>query len=214
MRKVLFLFIVVILFTGCAKPGDPITPIDGPTNEILIYSTEVPTNGYAKDVHAFENYIVVAEDEGGVSIINRATLQRYWITQYSQNGASVQLVKNNCIAYDPENNFVAFTESDEADQGIVLDISDIDNPRYVIGLTGNMSGIKEMKIKYINEMDTVFNMLAILEYTIASDTYLRKGRLGHPNVPGGEENITNLGFLPEGGQLNLQNGVDGFDEDD
>jgi hypothetical protein len=218
MRKVLLFVIGVILLAGCAKAGDPVK-IDIPDveNEILIYEDNVPINGYAKDIQAHTDFIVVAEDEGGVSAIDANTHQRYWYTQYTDhsNGSIVQLVKNTSVAYDDENHYLVFNESDEADQIIVMDITYPDDPSTVTVLTGNMSGVRELKVKKLNETIPDLFSVAIMQYQIVSDTYLRRGRLGHPDVPNGEDHVTNLGFYDGvNGQFNLENPLEGFDEDD
>ncbi len=209
MRKLLYLLIAPLLLVACAEAGDPFS--DG--HKALVWNQNIGINGYAQDLKTNDQYLFVAEDRAGVSVIDRNTLERTWITSLANSTGSQELIDNNNIAYDAEHKILAFTESDEADQVIFASIEDIENPYYVGYTLGGVSAVSELRVKSVEEIipNQVGQAVPIFEYTLASGSYLKKGSYGYYYIPEMEPDYLNLGFSMD---INVENRVNGFDEDD
>ncbi|MDP8231095.1 MAG: hypothetical protein P9L91_00335 [Candidatus Zophobacter franzmannii] len=207
MRKLILLLMAVVILVGCAKAGNPVS-----TNEVLVLSDSVPLNGYARDVEVYEDYIVIAEDKAGLSLVNRSSGERIWITSVSIGEESKELVDINNVAYLSEFGILAYTESLEADQINIVDVSDFTNPAYMSTILGGVSGIYELRLEVAGPPEQGADSVALFYYSFASSGYLKKGGFGY--FVGVEDNVLNLGFIPGNGQLNAQNDIYGYDEDE
>ncbi len=213
MRKLLYLLIVSLLLVACAEAGDPVTTEPNPDNEVLLWNQNIAINGYAEDIKAYDDYVLVAEDRAGVSVIDTETLDRTWITSLANDTGSQELIDNNNIALVPERNIFAFSESDEADQVIFANIEDLNNPYYVGYTLGGVSAVSELTVKYVEEVipDQMGQAVPIFEYTLSSGNYIKKGEYGYYYIEGMEPDYLNLGFSVD---INVENKINGFDEDE
>ncbi len=157
MKRILFLVLTIsILIVGCAKANDP---TETEENSVLTEVTRVSLNGFGVGLDVGDEYIAVAEDNAGISLIDKETYERYWYTQmYTPSDGSVtNLGRNRRIHLLEDQDMLFFTEELGADNIRVASIENPDTLVFKSSVTGGTFAIKQIQIDpYVDPNSTEY----------------------------------------------------------
>jgi len=132
--------IAVLMLSSCAKRNTEYQEEDWLTLERAL-----PIVGNPLDIKIDDNYIYVAQDQGGISRINRSNYQVNWITEFwASDGSQKVLGRIKKIAVVPERKFMFLVDTEATDAIRAIDISDDDSLIYVHDFTGGTGNIKDL----------------------------------------------------------------------
>lgn len=131
---------LMLLFAGCAKRNTAYQ--DG---SVLSLERQIPIVGNALDLSFDDNHIFVAQDQGGISIINKSNYATRWLTSISAtDGSNVTLYKMRKIAVVGQYNRMFLNETDGTDKIHIIDISDLDTLRVIDAITGATTDVQDL----------------------------------------------------------------------
>jgi len=132
--------IVLIVISSCAKRNT-----EYQEEEWLTLKYALPVVGNPLDIKIDENYIYVAQDQGGMSRINRSNYQIRWITEFwAADGSEKILGRIKKVAVVPEHNFMFLVDTEATDAIRVINTSDPDSLVYMLDFIGGTSNIKDL----------------------------------------------------------------------
>ena len=132
--------IVLIVISSCAKRNT-----EYQEEEWLTLKYALPVVGNPLDIKIDENYIYVAQDQGGMSRINRSNYQIRWITEFwAADGSQKILGRIKKVAVVPEHNFMFLVDTEATDAIRVINTSDPDSLVYMLDFIGGTSNIKDL----------------------------------------------------------------------
>ena len=132
--------IVLIVLSSCAKRNT-----EYQEEEWLTLKYALPVVGNPLDIKIDDNYIYVAQDQGGMSRINRNDYQIRWITEFwAADGSQKVLGRIKKIASVPEHNFLFLVDTEATDAIRVIDTTDEDSLIYKLDFIGGTSNIKDL----------------------------------------------------------------------
>ena len=149
MKKIIFLVIVLMILTNCAKPS-------GVENALSI-EAHIQTSGYAVDFSLTDDYIFIAEDQRGFSIYNREnheqisqvdSLDMDWSVTHFEN------VKKIDANQDGEILFVYDRYGSPASINI-YDISQPDSAQFIFQIAANTGNVQKTMTSLQNEDETL-----------------------------------------------------------
>lgn len=136
----LFSIVLVLLLAGCAKRNTAYQ--DG---SVLTLERQIPIVGNALDMSFDDNHIFVAQDQGGISIINKNTYATRWLTSLSAtDGSSVTLYKIRKIAVVGLYNRMFLNETDGTDKIHIVNMSDLDTLKVIDAITGATTDVQDL----------------------------------------------------------------------
>jgi len=181
-RLSLSLLILIALFAvGCAKAND-----GNSTNSALELVRDYPTVGYATDFQVTGDRIYVAEDQGGVSIFNKADGSKTWITSVSNH--TQPLIKIRKISVVEEKNLMFLNEVDGTDLIYVVNYSNLDSLNLLTSITGGTQDTQQLRFELNPDDQTNFTVRGAL---VAGKTLVYKELNENGIVPWIESNTTN-----------------------
>jgi len=110
----------------------------------LILERTLPVVGNTLDIKIDENYIYVAQDQGGFSLIRRNDYHQTWYTTFkAADGSQTTMGRVKRITAVPERNKILYNEVANTDRITIVDTSNPDTLRYLYEITGGTGGIKD-----------------------------------------------------------------------
>jgi len=125
----------------------------------LTLEREIPVVGNALDIHVDDNTIYVAQDQGGISIIQRNNYSSKWYTTLTaEDGSQAPLGRIKRISAIPEYNRLFLNEVSATDRIVILNTADPDTLVYMFDIIGGTSGIKDLDATAMAEPEGMFTM--------------------------------------------------------
>lgn len=141
-RKIIFAgaLIVLLLIMGCAKRSTA-----WQSNDVLELVHQFPIVGNPLDISIDGNNAYIAQDQGGISILNLSDFTQKWYTTIGSDDGSVRdLVKVRKISVVGEHKFLFYFDIGGADDIPIVDITDTDSLKVFDAITGATQGITDM----------------------------------------------------------------------
>lgn len=130
----------IILLAGCAKRN---TEWQEP--EVLDLVREIPVVGNPLDITFSADKVYIAQDQGGISVIDLDDYSHKWVTQiYAEDGSHITLGRIKKITLLPQFQRMFLNEVSATDRITILDTSDPDTLQYRFDIVGGTGGIKAM----------------------------------------------------------------------
>jgi len=137
---IILAIIALVLLSSCAKRNT-----EYQEEEWLTLRNAIPVVGNPLDIKIDDNYIYVAQDQGGMSRINRNNYQVKWITEFwAADGTEKILGRIKKVAVVPEHNFMFIVDTEATDAIRVIDTTDEDSLVYKLDFIGGTSNIKDL----------------------------------------------------------------------
>jgi len=142
----------MIALLSCAKKSTQWTE-----NHVLQLTSEFPVVGNPVDLDAAGSKIYVAEDQGGLSIMNLDNSSKVWLTSVvSVDGDTVALKKIRKISYISSLNLLFLNETDGSDLIRIISTSNPDSLSLIESVTGGTSDLRDMKFRAITEVGSPY----------------------------------------------------------
>lgn len=136
----LAVLVLAAILAGCAKRN---TSWQQP--EVLTLVREVSVVGNPLDISFDADNIYVAQDQGGISIIDLDDYGHKWITKiFAEDGSSISLGRIKKISLLPEFDRMFLNEVSATDRIVILDSSQADSLEYKFDIVGGTGGIKDL----------------------------------------------------------------------
>ncbi len=146
LKRIITLIIVMLIVFGCARKST-----EWKEKHTLDLAVTVPVVGNPLDLDAAGSYVYVAEDQGGLSIINLNDYSKKWYTQiYDETGNIMPLIKTSRISVVPSLNRLFINEREGSDEIRSVDITDLDSLFLVDRITGGTADIQNMKFRDVS----------------------------------------------------------------
>jgi hypothetical protein len=175
LKRVIILLIVLITIFGCAKKST-----EWKDSHILNLVSAIPTVGNPLDLDAADSLVYVAEDQGGLSIVNLNNFTKKWYTAFTDaQGVSVNLIKIRKVSVVKPINRMFINETDGTDLIRIIDTSNPDSLKVIDAITGATQDIQDMLFRQITEAGSEFSY----EGLFCSGRNIKYGKFG-VHVPG------------------------------
>ncbi len=145
LRRVIVLLALIVIIFGCARKNT------GYKDEhILELERSIPMVGNPLDMDFAGGQLYVAEDQGGISIIDLANYTKKWFTRFNgAYGDTVSLVKIRKIAFVESRNKLFINETDGTDLIQIIDTTNPDTMLVINAITGATQDIQDMRFMAI-----------------------------------------------------------------
>ncbi|MDD4308781.1 MAG: beta-propeller domain-containing protein [Candidatus Cloacimonetes bacterium] len=158
MPKRIWIYILLLSIAGlssCAKRNTAYQE-----DERLTLERQLPIVGNPLDIQTDDNYIYVAQDQGGISKFSRSDYTHTWITKLNAlDGSQTQMGKIKKLAIVPEFNRMFYVETNATDRIVIADTSDQDTLVYIFELIGGTVSIKDLDAVSIANPPDFFKMM-------------------------------------------------------
>jgi hypothetical protein len=152
-KRFIFLLIITITLFSCAQKNTEWTE-----QHILELAAAVPTVGNPLDFDMMGANVFMAEDQGGLSIINLNDYTRRAINQIvSVDTDTLSLIKISRVSVVPTLNRLFINEREGSDEIRVVDISDLDSMIIRDRISGGTQDIQDMKFTDISGSGSQFD---------------------------------------------------------
>lgn len=152
-----WIYIVILVslgFSSCAKRNTAYQD-----EEWLSLERQLPVVGNPLDIKIDDNYIYVAQDQGGISVIRRSDYNNNWITKLkAADGSQANLGRIKHISVVPELNRMFFVETSATDRIVIVNTSDPDTLEYVLEIVGGTGGITQLESSVIPNPTDLYTM--------------------------------------------------------
>lgn len=137
--------VAILMLTGCAK-RNPAWQDD----EVLSLQKQFPIVGNPLDISFDDRYIYIAQDQGGISIIDTNDDSIRWLTgMVSHDGSQINFSLISRIAIVGEHNRLFVNETTGADEIKIIDVSEQDSLNVIDAITGGTYDIQDMHFSAI-----------------------------------------------------------------
>jgi len=127
--------------------------------DVLTLAREIPVVGNPLDMSFAGDNLYVAQDQGGISVINVNDYNHKWVTQvFADDGSSITLGRIKRISLLPVSNRMFLNEISATDRIVILDTSDPDTLVYKFDIVGGTGGIKDLGSFPLDPPSGGFNM--------------------------------------------------------
>ncbi|MGC9362433.1 MAG: hypothetical protein ACP5F3_05830, partial [Candidatus Syntrophosphaera sp.] len=141
----LILSVLLLILGGCATRNTA-----WEEENILTLMTEIPIVGDPLDITFDADNIYIAQDQGGITVIDRSDYSHKWLTELSAaDNSTVTLYNIRKIAVIGEHDRLFFNETYGADNISIVDIQDPDTLRVIDSITGATQDIQDMLVRAI-----------------------------------------------------------------
>jgi len=139
-RLLYIALVAILLLSACAKRNTTYQD-----DEWLSLEKELPIVGNPLDITIDNNYVYVAQDQGGISLFRRTDYYQTWFTQLNAaDGSQANLGRIKKISVVPELNRMFIIETMNTDRITIVNTSNPDTLHYVFEVIGGTSGIKDL----------------------------------------------------------------------
>lgn len=153
LKRFVTLLIVILIVFGCAEKST-----EWKEKHILDLVVAYKTVGNPLDLDAAGSNVYVAEDQGGLSILNLDDYSKQWITSFnSADGDTIPLVKIRKVSVINSLNRLFINETDGSDLIRIIDTSNPDSMKIIENITGATQDINEVKFSAITEVGSQFD---------------------------------------------------------
>ncbi|HOD17903.1 MAG TPA: hypothetical protein PKJ14_04575 [Candidatus Cloacimonadota bacterium] len=150
-KAVISLSFVLVLF-GCAQKST-----EWNKDHVLQLAESIPLTGNPMDLDTSSQNVYIAEDQGGLSIVNLSAHTRQWITNFiSVTGDTIPLIKIRKVSVVPEINRLFINETDGSDLIRIINTTNPDSMRILDNITGATQDIQDMKFQAITDAGSQF----------------------------------------------------------
>lgn len=175
MIALIIISILVIMLSGCAQPNEAEkVEVEPEEVEYLELTAVYDTDGYVLDIEVTDNYLYIAEDEGGFSIYDTqmdtlcSRVRGYMNGTLSYHFSNIKL-----LTVDEQSNALLAYNKYGSNAGVhVFDITDRGNPEWRLNHTGNSSGISDLQCSPVDSTSFQF-------YWINESTQYYTGKFIH-----------------------------------
>lgn len=152
-KRIIFLLIIAIALFSCAQKSSEWTE-----QHVLELAAAVPTVGNPLDFDMMGANVFMAEDQGGLSIINLDDYTRSAISRIpSVDGDTLSLIKISRVSAVPSLNRLFINEREGSDEIRVVDITDLDSLLIRDRISGGTQDIQDMKFTDISGAGSQFD---------------------------------------------------------
>ncbi len=152
---ILALILIVTLLSGCAKRNTAYQQDD----DWLSLDKQIPVVGDPLDICFDDNYIFVAQDQGGISSIRRNDYHHKWYTYIKAlDGSTFNLIKIREIDTVNQYNRLFMNEIGDTDRIYSLDTSEPDTLHYISHAIGSTVGITDMDFSPVTSSGSMFTI--------------------------------------------------------
>jgi len=153
LKRVSILVIVLVILLSCAKKSTEYT-----VKHILEQEAAVQIVGNPLDLDIGDNRVYVAEDQGGLSIINLSNYNKQWINSFvSADSDVVSLIKIRKVSVISSLNRLFINETEGSDLIRIIDTTIPDSTKIIDNITGATQDIKDMRFQAITEAGSQFS---------------------------------------------------------
>jgi hypothetical protein len=131
--------VLAVVMAGCAKRNTA-----WQNDEILTLVKQVPIVGNPADIAFDDDNIFVAQDQGGLSLIDRDDYSTHWWTEVYPPSADAQLVNVRNVAAVPEHKLLFLGEYVSGDKIRIIDYSNPDSLKLIDSITGGTDGLQSI----------------------------------------------------------------------
>lgn len=143
-KHIVFIAAVLLVLAGCAKRNPA-----WQDQEVLTLLKQVQVVGNPIDLSFDEDLIFVAQDQGGMSIIDSGNYSQRWWTEVYPPSADAMLVNIRNISAVGAHKLVFSGEYVSSDKIRIIDYSDLDSLRLVESITGGTDGLQSIAFSAI-----------------------------------------------------------------
>lgn len=148
------LLIVIIAIGGCAKRNTAYQE-----EEWLTLERRIPVVGDPLDFCIDDDFIYVAQDQGGISTISRSNYQHEWYTRiHALDGSAYTLQKIRKIDVVGSQKRLFLNEIGDTDRFIIMDTTNPDTLVWVGNKIGNTQGIQDLDFNEISTPGTGYTI--------------------------------------------------------
>jgi hypothetical protein len=152
---ILTLIVIVTVIGGCAKRNTAYQPDD----EWLSLDKQIPVVGDPLDLCFDDDYIFVAQDQGGMSSIRRSDYQHKWYTFIKAiDGSVFNLVKIRRIDTVNQHKRLFINEIGDTDRIYSIDTSEADTLHFVSLTIGSTVGITDMDFRAATTAGSIYTI--------------------------------------------------------
>jgi hypothetical protein len=148
MRKHFLLVVALaaaLMLVSCAKRNTAYQDDD-----VLSFVRQVPLVGNPLDLSFGHDNLYVAQDQGGISIIDLNTYAHTWLTALSDaGGAAVALYKIRKVGVVGEHDRMFLNETDGTDLIRIVDLEEPDTLKVIDAITGATQDIQDLLVRPI-----------------------------------------------------------------
>lgn len=158
LKRVIILLIVLVIAFGCAKKSTELKE-----HHVLNRVSSIPMVGNPVDLDAADSLVYIAEDQGGVSIVNLNNFTRKWYPAFYGDGTSLVNLTNirKIVMLKSLNTLLAYGTFG-SDMIKIVNTSNLDSLRITGGVTGGTSTVQEMIFKPITSAGNLFPFEGLL----------------------------------------------------
>ncbi len=151
-KRMIPLLILAVILLGCAKKSS-----EWKENHVLEAAWVVGLVGNPLDLSVSGDKLYVAEDQGGMSIINLNDYSRQWITSFvSVSGDTLPLIKIRKVSSINNLNRLFINETDGSDLIRIIDTANPDSMKVIDNITGATSDVQDMRFQPITYAGSLF----------------------------------------------------------
>ena len=143
-KHIVLIAALLLVLAGCAKRNPAWQDQD-----VLTLLKQVQVVGNPVDLSCEEDLIFVAQDQGGMSIIDSGNYSQRWWTEVYPPSADAMLVNIRNISAVGEHKLVFLGEYVSSDKIRIIDYSDPDSLKLVESITGGTDGLQSIAFSAI-----------------------------------------------------------------
>lgn len=174
LKRVIVLIAIAVTLFSCAKKSTEFKE-----KHILQLANSFPLVGNPLDLDIADNKVYIAEDQGGLSIVDLSNNTKKWITSIvSQDNDEVSLIKTRRVSVDLAMKKFFINETVGSDEIRVIDFTNPDSLKLVDRFSGGTQDINQMKFQKNDNLGAQF----VYEGIICVGTKTNYGKYGAHDV--------------------------------
>lgn len=131
---------LILLLSACAKRST-----ENQEPDVLTLLKQIPVVGDPLDISFDASNIYIAQDQGGISVINGTDYSQRWLTELSSvDSTQVPLLKIRKVSAVGEHRRLFLNETDGTDMIRIVDLSEPDTLKVMDSITGATQDIQDM----------------------------------------------------------------------
>ncbi|MBM4399455.1 MAG: hypothetical protein FJ041_03890, partial [Candidatus Cloacimonetes bacterium] len=152
LKRITVLIIIGLSLFSCAKKST-----EWNEKHIMNLIVTIPLMGNPMDLDIAGQHVYIAEDQGGLSIVNISNYTKKWMNRIvSIDGDTLDLVKTRRLSVDLSMNRLFINETEGSDEIRVIDITNLDSLKIIDRISGGTQDINYMKFNKITDVNNVY----------------------------------------------------------